>query len=57
VEIFRDAKGNAVPAGEYSLLLRMTFQAADRTLTEHELAGWQEAAAKALESLGGRQRR
>ena len=38
VEIFRDAKGKAIPLGEHSLLLRATFQSASRTLTEADLS-------------------
>ena len=56
VEIFRDPKGKAVPAGEYSLLLRMVFQSQDRTLREEELTAWQDAAIASLTSLGGRHR-
>ena len=39
-EIFRDAKGAAVPKGHYALLVRCTFQSADRTLREDEMAEW-----------------
>jgi phenylalanyl-tRNA synthetase beta chain len=56
VEIFRDAKGKAVPAGEYSLLLRTVFQSPDRTLREEEISAWQAAIVAALEKLGGRHR-
>jgi phenylalanyl-tRNA synthetase beta chain len=49
-EIFR---GGAVPAGKYSLLLRATFQAGDRTLREEEVAQWSSKIIRALESLGG----
>ncbi len=37
VEIFRDAKGKAIAAGSYSLLLRVVFQSNERTLTEEEI--------------------
>ncbi len=56
VEIFRDPKGKAVPAGEYSLLLRAVFQSPERTLREEEIAAWQAAIVDALEKLGGRHR-
>jgi phenylalanyl-tRNA synthetase beta chain len=53
LEIFR---GGAVPAGKYSLLLRVTFQAADRTLRDDEVALWAQQTVKALEGIGGVQR-
>jgi phenylalanyl-tRNA synthetase beta chain len=56
VEIFRDAKGKAVPKGEYSLLLRTVFQSRERTLHEEEIAGWQQAIVAALVQLGGKHR-
>lgn len=56
LEIFRDKKGKSVAQGEYSLLLRMTFQAADRTLKEEELTAAVDQAVSALQQLGGRQR-
>ncbi len=56
VEIFRDAKGKAVPAGSYSLLLRVVFQSSERTLTEDELTGASEKIVAALKGLGGTQR-
>ncbi len=56
IEIFRDAKGKAVPQGEYSLLLRVVFQSAERTLREEELTAWQEAVVAALLKLGGTHR-
>ncbi len=56
VEIFRDPKGKAVPAGSYSLLLRVVFQSGQRTLTEEELTGWANELTAALTALGGRQR-
>lgn len=56
VEIFRDAKGKAVPRGEYSLLLRTVFQSPEHTLREEEIAGWQEAIVAALIKLGGKHR-
>jgi phenylalanyl-tRNA synthetase beta chain len=56
VEIFRDAKGKAVPAGSHSLLVRVVFQSLERTLTEDELTGWSQQIIAALTSLGGAQR-
>jgi phenylalanyl-tRNA synthetase beta chain len=56
VEIFRDAKGKAVPAGSYSLLVRGVFQSAERTLTEDELTAWSGAMVAKLTELGGAQR-
>ncbi|MBW4038237.1 MAG: phenylalanine--tRNA ligase subunit beta [Acidobacteria bacterium] len=56
VEIFRDAKGKAVAAGFYSLLLRVVFQSRERTLTEEEIAGWSEWIVGQLSALGGVQR-
>jgi phenylalanyl-tRNA synthetase beta chain len=50
VEIFR---GGAIPAGKYSLLLRATFQSAERTLREDEVAARSERIVKAIEGLGG----
>ncbi len=55
-EIFRDAKGHSVPAGQYSMLVSTTFQAPDRTLRDDELQSWSEAIVRALEALGGKQR-
>ena len=56
VEIFRDAKGKAVPAGSYSLLSRVVFQSKERTLTEDEIAGGSEKIVAAMKGLGGTQR-
>ncbi len=56
VEIFRDAKGKAVPQGEYSLLTRVVFQSNERTLTEDELNAWSEQITRSLTELGGKQR-
>jgi phenylalanyl-tRNA synthetase beta chain len=50
VEIFR---GGAVPGGKYSMLLRTTFQSADRTLRDDEVALWSQQVIMALQSLGG----
>ena len=56
VEIFRDAKGKAVAAGSYSLLLRVVFQSNERTLTEEEIARGTEGVVAQLKGLGGTQR-
>ncbi len=56
VEIFRDPKGEAVPAGRHSLLLRTVFQADDRTLRDEELAAASGRIVEALTALGGVQR-
>jgi phenylalanyl-tRNA synthetase beta chain len=53
VEIFR---GEKLGVGKYSILLRATFQSADRTLRDDEVAAWSAKIIKALESLGGAQR-
>ena len=55
-EIFRDAKGKAVPAGHYSMLVATTFQSPDRTLRDEELHAWSNSIVSALESLGGKLR-
>ena len=49
-EIFR---GGSIPAGKHSLLLRATFQSAERTLRDDEVAQWSAQIIKALEGLGG----
>ena len=56
LEIFRDPKGRAVATGSYSLLFRVVFQSAERTLTEEELAGSSERIVTALTALSGVQR-
>ena len=53
-EIFRASQ--SLPSGHYSILVRVTFQALERTLREEELQGYSQAVTTALESLGGRQR-
>ena len=53
IEIFR---GERLGAGKYSILLRATFQSADRTLRDDEVAAWSTQIIKALEALGGVQR-
>ena len=51
--MFRDAR---LGAGEYSLLLGATFQAADRTLREEELKSFQERVVEAVGKAGARLR-
>jgi phenylalanyl-tRNA synthetase beta chain len=53
-EIFRASQ--ALPRGHYSILIRITFQALERTLREEELQSYSQAVITALESLGGQQR-
>jgi phenylalanyl-tRNA synthetase beta chain len=55
-EIFRDAKGKAVPVGHYSMLVAATFQSPDRTLRDEELHAWSNSIVHTLESLGGKLR-
>ena len=52
-EIFR---GGSVPSGKYSLLLRVVFQSAERTLRDDEVTRWSEQVVSAIEKLGGRLR-
>jgi len=52
-EVFR---GGKVPAGKYSILLRVTFQSGERTLREEEVAQWSASIVEALEGLGGKLR-
>lgn len=53
VEIFR---GGSVGAGNFSILLRATFQSSERTLREDEVAQWSAKIVAALQELGGKQR-
>jgi phenylalanyl-tRNA synthetase beta chain len=53
VEIFR---GESIPSGKYSVLLRVRLQSDERTLREDELAQWSGKIASALTTLGGAQR-
>ena len=48
--------GGKVEAGEYSLLLGTTFQAADRTLKEEELQEFSARVVEAVSTVGGRLR-
>jgi phenylalanyl-tRNA synthetase beta chain len=52
-EVFRDRK---LGAGEYSLLLGVTFQAVDRTLREEELQSFQARVVEAVGKVGARLR-
>jgi phenylalanyl-tRNA synthetase beta chain len=52
-EIFRDAKGKAVPAEHYALLVRCVFQSHERTLREEELTAWSAKIMETLSGLGG----
>jgi phenylalanyl-tRNA synthetase beta chain len=53
-EVFRGTQ--SLPAGHYSMLIRATFQALDRTLREEELQAYAASIATVLVSLGGKQR-
>ena len=53
VEIFR---GGSIGAGKYSVLLRVRFQSAERTLREDEVAQWSGKFVGGLTGLGGVQR-
>jgi len=53
VEIFR---GGSIAAGKYSILLRVKFQSAERTLREDEVAQQSAKIVAALTGLGGAQR-
>jgi phenylalanyl-tRNA synthetase beta chain len=46
-------RGEPVPAGKYSILVRATFQSAERTLREEEVALWSSQIIGALEAIGG----
>jgi phenylalanyl-tRNA synthetase beta chain len=50
VEVFRDQKKYP---GVFSMLIRTTFQAQDRTLTVEELTTWSASIITALQTLGG----
>jgi phenylalanyl-tRNA synthetase beta chain len=55
VEILRgnEKQGAAVPAGKFSILLRATFQSAERTLRDEDVAVWSGRIIEALKALGG----
>jgi phenylalanyl-tRNA synthetase beta chain len=46
-------RGGTIPAGRYSLLIRVVFQSAERTLTEEEIRGFSERIVAALEKKLG----
>jgi len=52
-EVFHDPR---LGKGEYALLLGATFQAADRTLREEELQGFQTRVVEAVGKAGARLR-
>jgi phenylalanyl-tRNA synthetase beta chain len=52
VKIFDVYEGEQVPAGKRSLALRLEFQAADRTLTDAEVADVRAAVVAALAPIG-----
>jgi phenylalanyl-tRNA synthetase beta chain len=47
------AEKAGIPAGKYSLLLRVKFQSSERTLRDDEVAAWSEKIVDALARLGG----
>jgi phenylalanyl-tRNA synthetase beta chain len=49
-------RGGTAEAGTYSLLLGVTFQAADRTLREEELQAYSARVVEAVSTVGGRLR-
>jgi phenylalanyl-tRNA synthetase beta chain len=59
-EILQGGKGKdggmAVPAGHFSILIGVTFQAAERTLRDQELQSYSQSVTRSLEALGGKQR-
>ena len=52
-EVFDLYRGEQVAEGRKSLALRLTFRAADRTLTDEEVAGRREAIEAAVAKIGG----
>jgi phenylalanyl-tRNA synthetase beta chain len=52
-EVFDLYRGEQVGEARKSLALRLSFRAADRTLTDEEVAGQREAIAAAVEKIGG----
>ena len=52
-EVFDLYRGEQVVEGRKSLALRLTFRAADRTLTDEEVAGRREAIEAAVAKIGG----
>lgn len=49
----KEAQKAGIPAGKYSLLLRVTFQSGERTLREDEVAAWSATIVGALTKLSG----
>jgi phenylalanyl-tRNA synthetase beta chain len=56
LEVFDLYRGEQVGEGDKSLALRLEFRAADRTLTDDEVAERRASIEKELESIGGRLR-
>ena len=55
-EVLRDAKGERIAPGHYSLLLGTVFQSETRTLRDDDLQSYSAAIVAALEAKGGRRR-
>ena len=55
-EVLRDAKGQRVPLGHYSLLLGVVFQSETSTLREEDLQGYSTGIIQAVASKGGQLR-
>ena len=53
VRIFDIYKGKELPAGRHSIALSLRYRAADRTLTDDEIAGAQEQLLKELAAKFG----
>jgi phenylalanyl-tRNA synthetase beta chain len=49
----KSAEKAGIPAGTYSLLLRVIFESAERTLRDDEVAAWSAKIVEALTKLGG----
>jgi phenylalanyl-tRNA synthetase beta chain len=56
VEVFRGGSTVFVTPGNYSILVRATFQSSERTLRDDEVAQWSAQIMKALQTLGGARR-
>ena len=56
VEIFHGGGSVFVTPGNYSILLRATFQSSERTLRDDEVSQWSDRIVKTLNALGGSQR-
>jgi phenylalanyl-tRNA synthetase beta chain len=52
-EVFDLYQGEQLGDGRKSLALRLEFRAADRTLTDEEVAGLRDSIAARLEEIGG----